>query len=149
MYMLLKKMAKFLTIISLSFFVFLFSLNLSAKKAAIVIDFETKEVLFEVNADTRNYPASLTKIMTLYIVFDYLKQGKIKNDTLFSVSKKASAKQPSKLYLEPGSFIKVEDAVLALIIKSANDVAAVVAENISGSEKELSLIHISEPTRPY
>ena len=82
MYMLLKKMAKFLTIISLSFFVFLFSLNLSAKKAAIVIDFETKEVLFEVNADTRNYPASLTKIMTLYIVFDYLKQGKIKNDTL-------------------------------------------------------------------
>ncbi len=138
MYMLLKKMAKFLTIISLSFFVFLFSLNLSAKKAAIVIDFETKEVLFEVNADTRNYPASLTKIMTLYIVFDYLKQGKIKNDTLFSVSKKASAKQPSKLYLEPGSFIKVEDAVLALIIKSANDVAAVVAENISGSEKEFS-----------
>ena len=54
---------------------FIVSNSLEAKKAAIVIDFDSKEVLFEVNADTRNYPASLTKIMTLYIVFDYLQKG--------------------------------------------------------------------------
>ena len=139
--MLLKKMAIFLkklTLISFSFLIFVFSFNLNAKKAAIVIDFDTSEVLFEINADTRNYPASLTKMMTIYIIFDYLKKGKLKNESLLSVSKKAASKQPSKLYLEPGSFIKVEDAILALIVKSANDVAAVVAENISGTEKAFS-----------
>jgi len=139
--MLLKKMAKFLkklTLISFSFLILISSSDLNAKKAAIVIDFDTREVLFEINADTRNYPASLTKMMTLYILFDYLKKGKLKNETLLSVSKKAASKQPSKLYLEPGSLIKVEDAILALIIKSANDVAAVVAENISGTEKAFS-----------
>ena len=60
-----------------SFLIFSFSSNLFAKKAAIVIDFDSEEVLFEVNADTRNYPASLTKIMTLYIVFDYINKGKL------------------------------------------------------------------------
>ncbi|MDC6448084.1 D-alanyl-D-alanine carboxypeptidase [Alphaproteobacteria bacterium] len=109
-----------------------------AKKAAIVIDFETKEVLFEVNANTKNYPASLTKIMTLYILFDYLEAGKLTNKSQLKVSKVAASRSPSKLYLENGSSINVEDAVMALIIKSANDVATVVAENISGNEKEFA-----------
>ena len=123
----------------LSFFlVIALSQNLLAKKAAIVIDFDSREVLFEVNADTRNYPASLTKIMTLYILFDYLDRGNLQKDTLLSVSSTAASRSPSKLYLEPGSFIKVEDAVMALIIKSANDVATVVAENISGTEKKFA-----------
>ena len=70
----------------------------------------------------------------------YTLQGSfnLKNNTLLKVSKKAASKQPSKLYLEPGSSIRVEDAIFALIIKSANDVASVVAENISGSEQEFS-----------
>ncbi len=134
----MKKMTNFFRFLVTLSFLFLLSFEAISKKAAIVIDYDTKEVLFEINADTRNYPASLTKIMTLYITFDYIKKGKLKNDTLFKVSKKAASKQPSKLYLEPDSYIKVEDAILALIIKSANDVAAVVAENISGSENEFS-----------
>ena len=109
-----------------------------AKKAAIVIDFDTKEVLFEVNANTKNYPASLTKIMTLYILFDQIDKGLLTDETKLKVSKIASSRSPSKLYLEPGSYIKVEDAIMALIIKSANDVATVVAENISGTEKEFA-----------
>ena len=109
-----------------------------AKKAAIVIDFDTKEVLFEVNANTKNYPASLTKIMTLYILFDQIEKGLLTYDTKLKVSKIASSRSPSKLYLEAGSYIKVEDAIMALIIKSANDVATVVAEIISGTEKDFA-----------
>ena len=115
-----------------------FSSNISAKKAAIVIDFDTEEVLFEVNADTRNYPASLTKIMTLYILFDYLKNNIFNEETKLKVSKIAASRSPSKLYLEEGSTIKVKDAILALIIKSANDVATVVAEHISGTERDFA-----------
>jgi len=127
-----------LIIILNSFFIISFSSNIFAKKAAIVIDFDTEEVLFEVNADTRNYPASLTKIMTLYIVFDYIKKGNLSYDSQLSVSSVAASRSPSKLYLEEGSSIKVRDAVNALIIKSANDVATVVAENIAGTEKEFA-----------
>ena len=114
-----------------------------AKKAAIVIDFDTKEVLFEVNANTKNYPASLTKIMTLYILFDQIEKELLTNETKLKVSKIASSRSPSKLYLEAGSYIKVEDAIMALIIKSANDVATVVAENISGTEKEFAKVMTS------
>ena len=102
-----------------------------AKRAAIIIDFDTKEVLFEINADTLNYPASLVKIMTLYILFDYLDKNKIQMKTKMKVSEVAASRSPTKLYLEEGSTISVEDAILALVIKSANDVATVVAENIS------------------
>ena len=125
-------------LISLSVFLILITSASFAKKAAIVIDFETKEVLFEINANTKNYPASLTKIMTLYILFDFLESGKLTNQSQLKVSKVAASRSPSKLYLEEGSSIKVEDAIMALIIKSANDVATVVAENISGTEKEFA-----------
>ena len=86
-----------LIIILNSFLILSFSSNIFAKKAAIVIDFDTEEVLFEVNADTRNYPASLTKIMTLYIVFDYIKKGKLSYDSQLSVSNIAASRSPSKL----------------------------------------------------
>ena len=91
-----------LIIILNSFFILSFSSNIFAKKAAIVIDFDTEEVLFEVNADTRNYPASLTKIMTLYILFDYIKKGNLSYDSQLSVSSVAASRSPSKLYLEEG-----------------------------------------------
>ena len=112
--------------------------SLLAKRAAIIIDYDSKEVLFEINADTRNYPASLAKIMTLYIVFDYLHKNKLSWNSQMKVSKIASSRSPSKLYLEEGSYITVENAVLALVIKSANDVATVVAEHISKTEKEFA-----------
>ena len=115
-----------------------FSFDLLAKKAAIIVDFETSEVLFEKNADTKNYPASLSKIMTLYIVFDYINKGKLNYEDEMLVSSTAASRSPSKLYLEEGSSIKVRDAINALIIKSANDVATVVSEKISGSEKDFA-----------
>ena len=115
-----------------------FNTSSFAKRAAIIMDYDTHEVLFEVNADTLNYPASLAKIMTIYIVFDYLDKGKLTWDTKLSVSKNAASQRRSKLYVEKGTFISVNDAVRALIIKSANDVATVIAENISGSEREFA-----------
>lgn len=119
------------------------SFNVLAKKAAIVIDFDTNEVLFEKNADTKNYPASLTKIMTLYIVFDYIHKNKLSYNDEMVVSATAASRSPSKLYLEQGTTIKVKDAINALIIKSANDVATVISEKISGSEREFAKLMTS------
>ena len=124
--------------ITLFFLIISFSNNLFAKKAAIIIDFDTKETLFEINADTLNFPASLTKIMTLYITFDYLHKNKLSLETNMEVSHIAASRSPSKLYLEEGSFISVENAIMALIVKSANDVATVLAEHISGTEREFA-----------
>ena len=76
-----------------------------AKRAAIIIDYDTQEVLFEVNADTLNYPASLAKIMTLYIVFDYLDKNKLSWDAKMKVSETAASRSRSKLYLEKDSLI--------------------------------------------
>ena len=132
---------KLITIILL-LFISLNSNSILAKKvvgvAAIIIDYDTQEVLFEVNADTLNYPASLTKMMTVYIIFDYLKKNKLSWNSKMLVSKNAASRHRSKLYVEQGSHITVNDAVRALIIKSANDVATVVAENISKSEREFA-----------
>jgi D-alanyl-D-alanine carboxypeptidase len=102
--------------------------------AAIVIDHETGDVLHAVNPDRRSYPASLTKVMTLYLLFDALEQGRLSLTSRLPVSAHASAQSPSKLNLRPGDTIEVEDAVLALVTKSANDVAVVVAEALGGSE---------------
>ncbi len=126
---------KFLVILLISISTFS---QVHAKKAAIVIDFDTQEVLFEKNADTRNYPASLTKMMTLYIVFDHIHKGKLNYEEDMIVSATAASRSPSKLYLKQGSTIKVREAINALIIKSANDVATVVSEKISGSEREFA-----------
>ena len=127
-------------IISVVFLLFLitYSSQILAKVAAIIIDYNTKEVLFEVNADTLNYPASLTKMMTLYIVFDYIDKNKLSWKTKMEVSSVAASRSPSKLWLEEGSYITVKDAVMALVIKSANDVATVVAEHIGKTEREFA-----------
>jgi len=101
--------------------------------AAIVVDANTGEVLFSRNADLSRYPASLTKMMTLYLIFEDLERGKISLNSRLSVSRNAANQAPSKLGLSVGSTIRVEDAILALVTKSANDVAMVVAENLSAS----------------
>lgn len=103
--------------------------------AALVVDGNSGAVLFARNADAKRYPASLTKIMMLYVVFEELEAGRISMNTRFTVSKYASQQAPSKLGLRAGQSIAVKDAILALITKSANDVAVVVAEGISGSER--------------
>ena len=109
-----------------------------ARYASIVVDSDTGQVLHAVNADTRNYPASLTKMMTLYLVFEAIEKGKLKLDQRLPVSKRAAGMPPSKLGLNAGNTIAVEDAILALTTKSANDVAVVVAEALGGSEIEFA-----------
>lgn len=104
------------------------------KYAGLVYDVIGESALYAEDADEKRYPASLTKVMTLYIVFEELAAGNITLDTAFTVSKYAAARPPSKIGFKPGGTIKVRDAIMALVTKSANDVASTVAENIAGSE---------------
>ncbi len=106
----------------------------AAPYAAIVIDARTGEVLHSRNADTRLHPASLTKMMTLYIAFQAIEHGEISLDTMVRVSKKAASEPPSKLGLKPGQRIKLRYLIRAAAIKSANDAATAIGEAIGGSE---------------
>ena len=107
----------------------------ASKYASIVIDLDTHQVMHARDADELRHPVSLTKVMTLYLVFDALDSGKLKLSDRLPVSKHAAKQQPSKLGLKAGSTIKVEDAIRALVTKSANDVAVVIAEKLgNGSE---------------
>lgn len=112
----------------------------AAKYAAIVMDARTGQVLYAANPDTRHYPASLTKVMTLFLVFDALKAGKLRMDDRITVTARAAQQPASRLGLETGQTIKVGDAVLALIIKSANDAATAVGEHLGGSEREFAVM---------
>ena len=110
------------------------SAHSAAAYAAMVVDGHTGTVLYSRQGDATRYPASLTKIMTLFLLFDQLEAGKYKADSRLTVSRNASRQAPSKLGLKPGKTIRVNDAIRALVTKSANDVAVVVAENIGGTE---------------
>jgi len=102
--------------------------------AWILLDAETGQVLSEQNADVATYPASLTKMMTLYLTFEELNQGKIRLDQPFYVSGEAASRAPSKLALTPGDSVPVHDLILGIVTKSANDAASVLAEGLAGSE---------------
>lgn len=101
-------------------------------KAAMVADMDTGKIIYQENATVQNYPASLTKIMTLYLTFDALEHGRLHLDDYLIVSQSAASASPVKLGLKAGSKIKVEDAIKALTVLSANDVARVLAENLKG-----------------
>ncbi len=105
-----------------------------AKYASFVMDSKTGRVLHSINADTRNYPASLTKMMTLFMLFEAIERKEISLNSKMRVSRRATWQPPSRLGLKRGSSIRVEDAIYALVTKSANDVAVVVAEALGGSE---------------
>ena len=105
-------------------------------RAALVADMDTGRVLFQENANELNYPASLTKIMTLYLTFDALEHGRLSLDDYLIVSKSAANAEPVKLGLAAGAKIKVEDAIKAVAVHSANDVARVLAENLKGGQEE-------------
>src|SRR5271169_943862 len=107
-------------------------------ESAIVVDANSGNVLYAADADEPRHPASLTKIMTLYLLFERMEAGKFKVDSQLPVSEHASVQAPSKLGLRPGQTIAVEDAIRAMVTKSANDVAVVVAEAIGGSEGEFA-----------
>lgn len=104
-------------------------------RAAMVADMDTGRVLYSENATDLNYPASLTKIMTLYLTFDALEHGRLHLDDYLIVSNAAANAEPVKLGLPAGSKISVEDAIKAVAVHSANDVARVLAENLKGGKE--------------
>jgi D-alanyl-D-alanine carboxypeptidase len=110
----------------------------SPRYSAIIVDGNSGATLTATDPDGSRHPASLTKIMTLYLLFERLESGKMKLDTEMPVSEHAADQDPTKLDLRPGSTIKVEDAIKGLITRSANDAAVVIAEAIGGSEDEFA-----------
>ncbi len=103
--------------------------------SAVTVDAATGEIIYSKDMDGKRYPASLTKVMTLYLLFEEIDAGRMSFSTQMNVSKKASLQQPSKLGLRTGGTISARDAMFALITKSANDAAMVVAEHIGGSQE--------------
>nr|WP_301311509.1 D-alanyl-D-alanine carboxypeptidase family protein [Azospirillum lipoferum] len=111
---------------------------LAAKAAAIVVDARTGQVLIDQDADAITHPASLTKMMTLYLTFDALEDGRLTLDQQLPVSSWAESMSPTKLGLRAGQTLKVETAILGLVTKSANDAAVVLAEALGGTESRFA-----------
>lgn len=110
----------------------------AARQSAIVVDANSGAVVHEQAADSARFPASLTKVMTLYMLFEQIEAGRFGLNSRLRVSSEAARQPPSKLGVRAGDTIRVEDAILALVTRSANDVAVVVAENIAGSEEDFA-----------
>jgi D-alanyl-D-alanine carboxypeptidase len=106
--------------------------------SAIILDPNSGRTLYAVDADAPRHPASLTKVMTLYLLFEKLQAGEYRLDTPLQVSAAAMNQAPSRLGVKKGETITVEDAIKAIVTRSANDVAVVVAENIGGTEAEFA-----------
>src|SRR5712675_575864 len=118
--------------------------NYSPPYSAIVVDANSGKTLHEASADGLRHPASLTKIMTLYLLFERLESGKMKLNSSMPVSERASVQAPTKLGLRPGQNLEVEDAIRGLVTKSANDAAVVVAEAIAGTEDDFAALMTSK-----
>ena len=106
----------------------------NTRYAAIVVDAESGEVLFARHADSRRYPASITKVMTLYLTFEALTEGRVKLDDVITVSPRAASQPPSKLGLAAGQTITLDNAMRATAVRSANDMAMAIAEHVGGSQ---------------
>lgn len=130
----MRKLCSFFTGICALFFISC-AAHGSEYNAVLVADMDTGRVLYSENMNDLNYPASLTKIMTLYLTFDALEHSRLKLDDYLIVSQSAANAAPVKLGLAAGSKIKVEDAIKALAVHSANDVARVLAENLKGGKE--------------
>ena len=108
------------------------------KYASIVVDAESGAIIFQSNANKPLHPASLTKVMTLLLLFEALESGSVRLNDKISISARAAAQQPSKIGLAAGSSIRVEDAILALVTKSANDISYAIGEHLAGSESRFA-----------
>jgi len=111
----------------------------TTSKQAILVDVATAKVLFEKNADDRMAPSSMSKMMTIYQVFDALKEGSLSLDDKFLVSKKAWRKGGSKMYVSVNTLVNVEDLIKGIIVQSGNDASIVIAEGLAGSEPAFAL----------
>lgn len=129
--MILKKIIFFLIIFNVSFVAF-------GLPSSLLMDAKSGRIIMEKNADQLRMPASLTKIMTLFLTFDALKEGRIKLTDPIRMSWYAVTRRPTKLYLKPGRCISVEDAIKATAVKSANDAATALAEHLAGNEKKFA-----------
>jgi D-alanyl-D-alanine carboxypeptidase len=127
----------------------LYSQSAAAKFAAILIDYQTGEVLHAVDPDQPIHPASLTKMMTLYLAFEALAQGRLSLDQRLLVSDWAASMVPTKLGLRPGERIRVEDLMLGMITRSANDAAVVLAEGLGGSESNFGRMMTQRARRTW
>jgi D-alanyl-D-alanine carboxypeptidase len=116
----------------------------SGREAQIVVDAETNEVLYESDARELRRPASITKVMTLYLLFDALEKRQISWDDRISFSRNAASQPPTKLFVGAGNSISVQTAVEALVLRSANDVATAVAERLGGSETNFAQMMTSK-----
>lgn len=114
------------------------SLYAMPKYAAVLINSESGEVLYARQADARRYPASITKVMTLYVAFEELRAGNIRESDKIRISSFAARQPPSKLGLKPGATISVREAMGVIATRSANDIAVALAEHIAGSENEFA-----------
>ena len=106
----------------------------AGRYADIIVDVQSGRILRSQDADSLRYPASLTKMMTLYLTFDELKAGRLRLDKPLVASDFAAAQSPTSMGLQPGDVISVEEAIYALAVKSANDASVVLAEALAGSE---------------
>ncbi|MBY7649179.1 MAG: D-alanyl-D-alanine carboxypeptidase [Candidatus Liberibacter europaeus] len=141
-YILLQKSTRILLKISLLVSIIIAGtttkLHAKASYSSIVIDVQNNKTVYGFEQHKKRYPASLTKMMTLYIIFEHLQSKKIQLDTKVIVSQKAVMQSPSKLYLKENAYFTVEQGILALITRSANDVSVAFGEFISGSEKKFA-----------
>ena len=132
----LKRLVAFLCFVAV-----IFSANVSvASTSAIMVNAEDGSVMYEQNADEHRYPASLTKLMTLYITFNALENKHLKLTDKLKVSRVAASRSPSKLGVRAGETITVKDAIMAVIVKSANDCATVLAEHFAKTEADFAVL---------
>jgi len=110
----------------------------SARSNSVLLINDFGEILYQKNANAQMYPASLTKLMTVYLAFEAISKKQVSFDTLLKVSKKAENMRPSKLGLRAGETISMKSAIISSIIKSANDSSVVIAESLAGSEKKFA-----------
>lgn len=108
--------------------------------AAIVVDANSGEVLYARNADSQRHPASITKIMTMYLAFEAISQGRLQLSDMITISSHAASMAPTKLGLRPGDTISVDDALRAIAVKSANDMAVAMAEKLGGDEDRFAAL---------
>src|SRR5262249_16636546 len=106
--------------------------------SSIIVDGNSGAVLEANSPDGLRHPASLTKVMTLYLLFEQIESGKMSLDTPMNVSEQASEQAPTKLGLRPGQTIRVEDAIKGIVTRSANDAAVVIAEAVGGDEDDFA-----------
>ncbi len=132
----IKKIALFVLVMVIN----LSSARVYAATSSIMVNADNGKVMYEMNADELRYPASLTKLMTLYITFNALENGRLKLTDKLNVSATAASRSPSKLGVRAGEKITVKDAIMAVIVKSANDCATVLAEHFSKNEAEFAVL---------